>query len=162
MTNGPFSYTRISTTLHLGLQVAVLQLPFVVGFQQHRTDHLFVAGFIGSPPMTFLDGELSNGQFTTKGGSFAADARRAALAAVAGIRPEDCRVAAPGSGKLMGEVYATELMGDHTLVTCRAHSATVTVKADKSFQPHDGEIVGIDFAATAVHLFDRESGRRIN
>ena len=32
--------------------------------------NLFVAGFIGSPPMNFLDGELKDGRFSAPGGSF--------------------------------------------------------------------------------------------
>ncbi|MBV8877082.1 MAG: ABC transporter ATP-binding protein, partial [Gammaproteobacteria bacterium] len=54
-----------------------------------------------------------------------------------------------------------ELMGDHTLVTCRADSEFVTVKADKTFSVAIGEPVGIDFSQSAIHLFDRASGERI-
>ena len=35
------------------------------------------------------------------------------------------------------------------------------VKADKSFNRQDGEPIGVDFAATSVHLFDKASGDRI-
>ena len=123
--------------------------------------NLFVAGFIGSPPMNFLDGDLADGRFTAAAGSFAVPVRAAPRAAVAGVRPEDCRVTAPESGKIAGEVYATELMGDHTLVTCRAGGATVTVKADKAFKRQDGEAIGIDFDEAALHLFDKSGGARI-
>ena len=44
----------------------------------------------------------------------------------------------PASGKIAGEVYATELMGDHALVTCRIDGATITVKAEKAFDRQDG------------------------
>jgi len=123
--------------------------------------NLFVAGFIGSPPMNFLDGDLADGRFAGPGGSFATGRRASISGAVAGVRPEDCRVTSPTSGKIVGEIYATELMGDHTLITCRAGGGTVTVKADKTFNRPDGEPIGVDFADSALHLFDKASGDRI-
>jgi multiple sugar transport system ATP-binding protein len=123
--------------------------------------NLFVAGFIGSPPMNFLDGTLLEGHFTASAGSFASLSRASCAAAVAGVRPEDCHVTEPNAGKIVGEVYTTELMGDHMLVTCRVGGATMTVKADKSFDRRDGEAIGVDFAETVVHLFDKTSGDRI-
>jgi multiple sugar transport system ATP-binding protein len=123
--------------------------------------NLFVAGFIGSPPMNFLDGALVDGRFSASAGNFATPSRASNSAAVAGVRPEDCRVSEPADGKIVGEVYATELMGDHTLVTCRVGGATMTVKAEKTFNRRDGEAVGVEFADTAVHLFDKARGDRI-
>ena len=35
------------------------------------------------------------------------------------------------------------------------------VKADKSFNRPDGAPIGVDFAAAAIHLFDKASGDRI-
>src|SRR5271156_5013385 len=123
--------------------------------------NLFVAGFVGSPPMNLLDGELADGRFSSAAGSFSTEGRVSRRAAVSGVRPEDCRVTEPGSGKIVGEVYATELMGDHSLVTCRVDGGTMIVKADKSFNRHDGTAIGVDFADAAVHLFDKASGERI-
>jgi multiple sugar transport system ATP-binding protein len=127
----------------------------------NRPANLFVAGFIGSPPMNFLEGELADGRFSTAAGSFGTASRASRKAAVAGVRPEDCRVTAPAEGKIVGEVYATELIGDHTLVTCRCSGETVTVKADKDFQRSVGEAIGVGFEPRSVHLFDKESGERI-
>jgi multiple sugar transport system ATP-binding protein len=123
--------------------------------------NLFVAGFIGSPPMNVLDGALSDGKFTGPAGNFGTRSRASCQAAVAGIRPEDCRVTAPDAGRISGEVYATELIGDHTLVTCRCGGQSVTVKADKDVERSIGEPVGIGFDDKAIHLFDRGSGVRI-
>jgi multiple sugar transport system ATP-binding protein len=65
------------------------------------------------------------------------------------------------AGKIVGDVYATELMGDHTLVTCRVAGATITVKADKAFDRRDGAKIGVDFSDAAIHVFDKVSGERI-
>ena len=123
--------------------------------------NLFVAGFIGSPPMNFLEGALVDGKFSAPAGNFGTLSRASRAAVVAGVRPEDCRVTEPSSGKIVGKVYAIELMGDHTLVTCRVGEETITVKADKSFARPDGEAIGVDFAEGAVHLFDKSVGDRI-
>jgi multiple sugar transport system ATP-binding protein len=123
--------------------------------------NLFVAGFIGSPPMNFLDGALVDGQFSAAAGSFATASRASHGAAVAGVRPEDCRVTEAANGKIVGEVYTTELMGDHTLVTCRVGGTTMIVKAEKTFNRPNGEAIGVDFADVAVRLFDKACGKRI-
>ena len=123
--------------------------------------NLFVAGFIGSPPMNVLEGELRAGWFSCGAGSFATASKASGSQVVAGIRPEDGRLAALGEGQLEGKIYASELIGDHTLVTCRCSDATVTVKADKEFIGSIGQGVGIAFDVRAVHLFDQASGERI-
>jgi multiple sugar transport system ATP-binding protein len=127
----------------------------------NRPANLFVAGFIGSPPMNFLEGELKEGRFSSPAGSFGTGSTVTSAKAVAGIRPEDCRVTTPELGKFTGEVFATELIGDHSLVTCRCSGSTVTVKVDKDFQRDIGEKIGIGFDEKTLHLFESGSGDRL-
>ncbi len=61
--------------------------------------NLFVAGFIGSPPMNFFDGELADGRFSGPAGSFGTKTRGSLPRAVAGVRPEDCKVTEPELGQ---------------------------------------------------------------
>jgi multiple sugar transport system ATP-binding protein len=123
--------------------------------------NLFVAGFIGSPPMNFLEGELANGHFTWPEGQFATGIAQSQQKVTAGLRPEDCRVTAPDKGKIKARVYALELIGDHTLISAQVGERTITVKADKSAQYQMDEPIGIDFADPAVFLFETASGARI-
>ncbi|TIR31572.1 MAG: ABC transporter ATP-binding protein [Mesorhizobium sp.] len=123
--------------------------------------NLFVAGFIGSPPMNFLQGELVPGAFACAEGRFATSVAESRKNVTAGLRPEDCRVTGASEGKIAARVYAVELMGDHTLITCQFGGATVTVKADKSAHYDMDEPIGITFHDTAVFLFDSETGTRI-
>jgi multiple sugar transport system ATP-binding protein len=127
----------------------------------NKPANLFVAGFIGSPAMNFLEGSLSEGRFDGPAGRFGTSGRASAGQVVAGIRPEDCQVTTGGAGRITGEVYATELIGDHTLVTCKCAGSTITVKAPKEFSRPIGESVGIAFDERSVHLFDKGSGERI-
>jgi multiple sugar transport system ATP-binding protein len=144
------------------LEKGVLQQLDTPATIYNRPANLFVAGFIGSPPMNLLDGTLKDGLFEGASGRFGTGGKASAASAVAGLRPEDCSVVPAGSGKLSGDIYATELIGDHTLVTCRCGEATVTVKAPKDFSKTIGEEVGVAFDESAVHLFDQGSGNRIN
>jgi multiple sugar transport system ATP-binding protein len=123
--------------------------------------NLFVAGFIGSPPMNFLEGELSQGTFIHPDARFQTALAESRKRVTAGLRPEDCRVTAPSQGRITARVYALELIGDHTLITCELGEATVTVKADKSAHYEMDEPIGITFADSAVFLFDTETGARI-
>jgi multiple sugar transport system ATP-binding protein len=123
--------------------------------------NLFVAGFIGSPPMNFLKGELNDGMFVCPEGRFLTRTRNGNKNVIAGLRPEDCHVTSREKGKLAGTVYATELIGDHSLVTCRVGEATITVKADKTAQHKMEESIGLGFNEASAFLFDRESGERI-
>ncbi len=144
------------------LEKGVLQQLDTPANMYNAPANLFVAGFIGSPPMNFLDGDLVEGRFSGPGGSFGTKTRASKRRVVAGVRSEDCKVTEPSEGKIIGEVYTTELMGDHTLVTCRVGGDTITVKADKTFNRPDGESIGVDFAETSLHVFDKASGDRIS
>ncbi|TMJ39255.1 MAG: ABC transporter ATP-binding protein [Alphaproteobacteria bacterium] len=123
--------------------------------------NLFVAGFIGSPPMNFLDGEQKDGNFIWPEGRFKTGIAGFAKTVTAGLRPEDCRVTSPDKGKIKARVYALELIGDHTLISCQVGDRTVTVKADKSAHYAMDEPIGIDFQETSVFLFDGDTGARI-
>ena len=123
--------------------------------------NLFVAGFIGSPPMNLLQGELVEGSFVCPDGRFRTNSIESRSRVTAGLRPEDCRVTGPAEGKIAARVYAVELIGDHTLITCQFGDATLTVKADKSAHYEMDEAIGIDFSDAAVFLFDAETGERI-
>jgi multiple sugar transport system ATP-binding protein len=111
--------------------------------------------------MNFLEGELSQGTFVHPDGRFQTGVADSRKKVTAGLRAEDCRVTPPSQGKIAARVYALELIGDHTLITCQLGGTTVTVKADKSAHYEMDEPVGITFADSAVFLFETETGARI-
>jgi multiple sugar transport system ATP-binding protein len=123
--------------------------------------NLFVAGFIGSPPMNFLRGELKAGRFTAQGVAMTTAVRGDNPRTVLGVRPEDCRLATAGDAPISGEIYATELIGDHTLVTVKVGSDTITVKASKDFAGTMGAPVAIAADPAATFLFDEAGGARL-
>jgi multiple sugar transport system ATP-binding protein len=124
-------------------------------------DNLFVAGFIGSPPMNFLKGALKAGRFEAPGIVIGTPIRGEAANAVAGIRPEDCALAAAGAGDLDAEIYSTELIGDHVLVTCQREAQTIAIKAPKDYSADIGAQVGIRLNPQSLYFFDGTDGRRV-
>jgi multiple sugar transport system ATP-binding protein len=123
--------------------------------------NLFVAQFIGSPPMNIVKGALEGGAFMAHGEKIAAPAKGKVADAVLGVRPEDCAVTAPAKGNLRAEVYTTELIGDHTLVTVKAGSDMLTVKAAKDFTAKSGERIGISLPKDKLYVFDSADGARV-
>jgi multiple sugar transport system ATP-binding protein len=123
--------------------------------------NLFVAQFIGSPPMNIVRGALEGGNFLVQGAKIATPIKGQVPLAILGVRPEDCSVTATAKGDLKGEVYATELIGDHTLVTLKVNGEFMAVKAAKDFVAKPGEMVGVSFAKDSIYLFDAATGARV-
>jgi hypothetical protein len=123
--------------------------------------NLFVAQFIGSPPMNVVHGSLEGSTFQTRGGKVEVPVSGRLDKAILGARPEDCAVTAPGQGNLAAEIYTVELIGDHTLVTVKAGEDMLTVKAHKDFAGATGENIGISFSKDRLFVFDAATGTRV-
>ena len=127
-----------------------------------RPGNTFVAGFIGSPAMNLVDGELANGVLTGP------DLRIEGLAGpngpngpvTLGFRAEDA-MPTDGDGEITAPVYTVELLGDATMITVRLGDALVSVKAHKDFRVDIGQNVSVAVPTAICHLFDRTSGTRI-
>jgi multiple sugar transport system ATP-binding protein len=123
--------------------------------------NLFVAGFIGSPPMNTLDGSVADGAVVTASGKVPAAGFAPRPAVVFGFRPEDARIVDPAEADLRGTVYACELTGNETIVTLQMGKAQTVVKMDKNYDVPADTPVGITIDRAKVCLFDPASGERI-
>jgi multiple sugar transport system ATP-binding protein len=120
--------------------------------------NLFVAGFIGTPPMNLLRGRLSGGRFEGVGPTPLMTSVNGNVAdAVLGLRPEDCWFSP--DGPLHGRLYAVELIGDHTLVTLSLGDQRLTVKGPRDYAGNG--VVRVAFDPAHSFVFDAASGRRI-
>jgi multiple sugar transport system ATP-binding protein len=128
----------------------------------NNPSNVFVAGFIGSPPMNLIEGELKDGTFTgpdtvvpkvgkTKGSS----------KVVLGIRPEDVSVVAKGKGHVNTKVYSLEPTGDQTLVTCMLGKHLMVARADRDFRRDIDAPIALNFDVARSYLFDAAMGNRI-
>ena len=126
--------------------------------------NLFVAGFIGSPPMNLLRGCLVAGRLTGPGVDVVTAVDASASQAVVGVRPEDCRIVTTVQGaaqSLQGRIYTVELIGDHTLITLDLGGQMLTVKGPKDFERADGGRLVVGFAPSAAYVFNETSGDRL-
>jgi sn-glycerol 3-phosphate transport system ATP-binding protein len=130
----------------------------------------FVAGFIGSPAMNFLKVRLSpDGRSVKIPGDVSLPLANGSLPAqggkevVLGIRPEHFKLAEEKKGDLHLRVDHVELLGADTLVHghCGEDKTSLTVRlADvQHFKKHT--ILPLAIPPPKLHVFDRESGRRI-
>ena len=134
--------------------------------------NLFVAGFMGSPPMNFIRGRIENGRFESgggvsvpvegAGGAGAGAGVKDGAAAVMGFRPEDAEVTDPGTGLFDAPVYAAELTGDVTLVTVAlGDDASIAIKMPKEYDVDFDRKVAVGFPLDRGFLFDAASGDRL-
>ena len=132
----------------------------------HNPQNRFVAGFLGSPPMNFIDVELaskdaSGATVRLPGESLQqvlVDADRLAIGspAICGIRAEHVMLSSTEDGALNGQVDLCERLGDHSLVTIRAanHGDLLTARVEPGSEPVIGDQIGITLASAHCHLFD--------
>jgi ABC-type sugar transport system ATPase subunit len=134
--------------------------------------NLFVARFIGTPPMNTIEGDLradgSLVSFEASGVQLALpealtkQARAIGLeAAVLGVRPEDLSLEA--TGPITAKVVLIESLGHERHVVTRLDDGQlVTVRqAVPDSPPGDGEVVRIAPRPGSLHLFDPASGQRV-
>ena len=120
----------------------------------------FVASFIGNPAMNLMDGEIKSGVFRAPNveiaGLSAADGK-----VTLGFRAEDAAVVDTG-GQINAPIYTQELLGDATMVSVRIGGALVSVKADKTYRTEIADMVSISVPQEHCHLFDAQTGARID
>ena len=123
--------------------------------------NVFVAGFIGSPPMNLLKGDLDNGTFIGASTRVEGLGRGSRPGVIIGIRPEDITVAAAGQGHLNSSLYSLEPTGDQTLLSALAGDQMVVVKGARSFRQELDTPISLNFDIARCYLFDAASGERI-
>ncbi len=133
----------------------------------HHPANLFVAGFIGSPSMNFLDVEVkgrdgdalvvSNGALDPVGVPSTLEATTGTRLKL-GIRPQYLRPSTDTqAGKLHGTVTLTERLGSETVVNLRLTDDSALIAAlgeDAIFDR--GRNVSLSFDPTRAHLFFAE------
>ncbi len=128
-------------------------------------DTMFVADFIGSPPMNFLEfeGRLEAGcrAVHLQGQPVAmrplTEAAEGALAL--GIRPEHVHI--DDQSRFRGEVKSTEYLGTTQIVTLATPNGALKARMPSGISAAVGQTVGLGFQASLITLFESASGRAI-
>ncbi len=123
--------------------------------------NLFVAGFIGSPTMNFLNGDLRNGDFVTPGCHIKQIGKGSRQNVILGVRPEDMKIVENGESHIEVVLYSVELTGDQTIVTAKLGESDITVREDKEYEGVIDQSVKIKVDESKVYLFDAKTGDRI-
>jgi multiple sugar transport system ATP-binding protein len=135
-----------------------------------RPVNLFVAGFIGSPAMNFIDATVQHDggrpvAVAVAGGGaklpLPPDAPlRDSAEIVYGIRPEHLQLRENGGG-LAAEVVVVEPTGAETLLVTRVAGIECKAVFRERHRLEPGERIGLEPQLDQVHLFDRATGRRL-
>ena len=135
-----------------------------------RPANLFVAGFIGRPPMNFLEGEIA-----VAAGGPALASRDAHLElphlrgrvapgqrVILGVRPQAAAISGSDGANLRGRVWVVELLGSEKLIDVDLGDKrrfAVQVRADTSVNLEQS--IGVRLDPNSVHVFDAGSGAAI-
>jgi multiple sugar transport system ATP-binding protein len=135
----------------------------------HQPANSFVASFIGTPSMTLVDGEVSTAgtQPALRIGELMIELPPNHLTGQAverrpvtiGIRPEDVLL---GSGAMQAAIRIVEPTGHESIVTVGAGGGNFVARVPGDVRLRVGETVPFEFRREKIHIFDRESGRRLN
>ncbi|MBQ9065609.1 MAG: sn-glycerol-3-phosphate ABC transporter ATP-binding protein UgpC [Blautia sp.] len=140
-----------------------------------KPGNLFVAGFMGSPQMNFLDAQISE-----KGGNVIASIGGADLVVpedkakalkekgaigktvVLGIRPEDIHdsadfIKSTGSVPMSSTVKVYELLGAEVFLYFDVNGTQVTARVDPRTNSRTGDKINFAFDMTKTHFFDKET-----
>lgn len=126
-----------------------------------KPQNTFVASFIGSPAMNLIEGEIKDGIFTTDGVKISGLTKKRNGKITLGYRAEDASIS-DTEGSVNAPVYSMELLGDATMVTVRINGVLLSVKAGKEYRATIGEEVHYAITPEICHLFDNETGERID
>ncbi len=141
--------------------------------------NLFVAGFIGSPQMNFVEcvlEEKGNGLYLTFGENAiklpANKANDPALKdyidkeVIMGIRPEDIYdgasyVESMPDSVMETDVEVTELMGAEIYLYLRTGEDSFIARVDNKSKARAGDVIKVAIDANKIHIFDRDTERYI-
>ncbi|MFN8722064.1 MAG: ABC transporter ATP-binding protein [Rhodospirillales bacterium] len=130
-----------------------------------RPASLFVADFIGSPPMNLLPvpGGLAPGDHAIRVGEamVAVPILREPADGdlVLGVRPEHVRL--DDAGAVRGEVYGAEYLGTTQIVTFATGLGTIRARLPSAVPVRTGERVGLSFRSEKLSLFQAADGRAL-
>jgi ABC-type sugar transport system ATPase subunit len=146
-----------------------------------RPANVFVAGFIGSPPMNLLSASAADGR--VRAGDLELEVSGAPSGElVIGVRPEALRLVTDATEQLAMQVRTevVELLGHETIVygsirgqrvatastgasipSLPPERAIVIARLDARRQPEVGEMITLGMSPEDVHLFDAASGAAV-
>jgi len=133
---------------------------------------MFVAKFVGSPPINFLEAEIKEGNLVVSGGAMLCCLTEKQLDAVEkykkpkitlGIRPEDIEITREEreSNSFQCEIYFKQSMGAEDILNLKTDGLLLQAVAPPSMKTQVGESIYANFDMARSHLFDTETKKRL-
>jgi multiple sugar transport system ATP-binding protein len=130
---------------------------------------LYVATFVGAPPMNLLRTKVSFGALALPGGegvlplpAGAAPKVTEGQEIIVGIRPESFRLDDGAALSITARSDVAELTGPELIVTAIAGEQRLLASLPPRTQVHEGQGLRLGFDPEAMHLFNADSGVRLN
>jgi len=141
-------------------------------YEQPR--NVFVANFVGTPPMSFINARIADGGTTLAATKYKlavpASLRsltngKAGLEVIVGVRPENILDAARGgrgeTAKVNAEVDIVEPLGHEVIVHGRVGDDAIVAKLEPQRAPKMGSRIDLVIELDFLHLFDAATERRL-
>jgi multiple sugar transport system ATP-binding protein len=131
--------------------------------------NMFVAGFLGSPSMNFIEGSLSGGkggmEFTAEKAPIRLSGVQAGLpagGAVLGVRPEDVQVSLdPKGADFEAAIYVQEPLGSVQYLTLEVNGIRFIAQAKANLSVALNQKVGCSIDRKRMYFFDPKSSNRL-
>ena len=134
----------------------------------------FVAGFIGSPPMNFIQCSVedADGRVFLDAETFKLDVSEwtdaikensTSSEVMLGVRPEDVRVSKdrPNRDAIEAEVYVVEPLGAQIILDLEVGSNMLRAESREGFLPKVGDKVWLSFKKDKLHVFDKKTEKAV-
>ena len=126
-----------------------------------RPESIFVGEFIGSPQMNFVNGTVNNNTFESKGFKINIDKKIDTTDAVLGFRAEHLQLKTDGEISLTIDIIE-KLGADSIIYGKDEDGVTICYKENGNTKLNIGDKINLSIGADSIHLFDKNTGKRIN
>ena len=144
-------------------------------------NNVFVGGFIGTPPMNFIEGRVTEAGFFEVGDhklglsrlrvpeyhmEYLKEQKYIEKPIILGIRPENIyddpeKINHHPESKVKVKVDVAELLGAETLINAVLHAQSLVAKVAARIDIHMGDELQLAFDMPKAHFFDIETEQRI-
>ena len=123
--------------------------------------NIFVASFIGNPPMNLINGKIKDGQFLSENINIKNFSNKNGKY-ILGFRAEDATISKSSKGNIKGPIFSVELLGDAIMVTLKIDESFISVKVNNDFKASIGDTANISILSSKCQIFDFENGFNLN
>ena len=142
------------------------------GTLYHKPANQFVGGFIGTPPMNFIETHIVNNggtpalrfeNFKVEPNDFLQSVlnKLSGDSVTLGIRPEDIHIGENGKNQVGTQVELVEPLGNHALLYLRTEKSSFVAQSDLVDLPQHNAPLTVNFNMDKAHLFHPETGESL-